>query len=97
MQGDDDKVPTNTNHVSLLIIIDLRGYVAGRLDNMGRSAITLRWPKSIPNNQYQQRFLHFETKRAKLKAVTIQHQWAEGLEWEKPQDLQSLHRKVTRH
>jgi hypothetical protein len=40
MQGDDDKVPNNTNHVSLLVITDLRGYVAGRLDNEGRSAIT---------------------------------------------------------
>jgi hypothetical protein len=53
MQGDNDNVPTNTNHVPLLVITDLRGYIAGRLDNEGRSAITLRQPKSIPNNQYQ--------------------------------------------
>ena len=70
--------------------------VAGRLDNMGRSVTTLRQPKSIPNNQYQQRHLHFETKRGKLKTLIIKDQYAEGLKREKPQILRIMQDSVTR-
>ena len=74
MQGDDDEVFTYINSIYLLVILDLRGYAEGVLHNMGRSITTLRSPKSIPNNRRQQRELHFETKRAKLKTTSIQHQ-----------------------
>ena len=74
MKGDDDEVFTYINHIYLLVILDLRGYVEGRLHNMGRSITTLRSPKSIPNNRRQQRELHFGTKRAKSKPTTIQYE-----------------------